>query len=330
MENKSETFFESAFHTQPTRVVQYNSLGDTLVAYTKYVSDFRVPACEAVINCFNSYQSSLAAIEIEFASSYFPCNSNAYCKYWAWDLRIKKLNQNRINFINCQRVNYADPVNEFKTRHDNAKSLANIDLKPILDMQDSGKNVPIETASAISGKLTTASFSLYRYSITEPNAIYPYQLLNINLSSPTNQFDLSTVSGNSILKDNKYEMESTIKYVNGNLVELIPKSGVPVSFIWGYNNSLPIVKVTGKDYTSLSTAYSNAVGNLSLLRNQTILNGGLIQTYEYLPIYGLISETDPKKVSIFYEYDKFGRLNIVRDMQGKILKKFEYSYQLGN
>jgi hypothetical protein len=44
-------------------------------------------------------------------------------------------------------------------------------------------------------------------------------------------------------------MENKIKYdqydAKGNLLQYTTKDGIPVSIIWGYNQTLPIAKVEG-------------------------------------------------------------------------------------
>ena len=52
----------------------------------------------------------------------------------------------------------------------------------------------------------------------------------------------------------------------------------------------------------------------------------LMTTYTYAPLVGITSETDPGGKSKVYQYDGLGRLNVVRDNDGNILKKYCYSY----
>ncbi len=53
---------------------------------------------------------------------------------------------------------------------------------------------------------------------------------------------------------------------------------------------------------------------------------GLITTYTYNPLAGATSKTDPSGRTESYQYDGLGRLNIVRDNDGNITKKYCYNY----
>jgi YD repeat-containing protein len=49
-------------------------------------------------------------------------------------------------------------------------------------------------------------------------------------------------------------------------------------------------------------------------------------TYTYNPLYGITSVTDPNNVTTFYEYDSFGRLQIVKDHNKHALSTNTYHY----
>jgi hypothetical protein len=53
-----------------------------------------------------------------------------------------------------------------------------------------------------------------------------------------------------------------------------------------------------------------------------------VTSYTFEPLVGMTSQTDAKGLSTFYEYDGFGRLLLVKDHNGDIIKHLAYNYAI--
>jgi YD repeat-containing protein len=53
----------------------------------------------------------------------------------------------------------------------------------------------------------------------------------------------------------------------------------------------------------------------------------MISTYAYDPLIGVTSITPPSGVREIYKYDSANRLQSVVDVNGKILKEYQYNYK---
>ncbi len=52
-----------------------------------------------------------------------------------------------------------------------------------------------------------------------------------------------------------------------------------------------------------------------------------MSTYNYIPLRGVSSMSDPNHLNSFYEYDDLGRLKLIRDSDGNILQHYDYQYK---
>lgn len=122
----------------------------------------------------------------------------------------------------------------------------------------------------------------------------------------------------------------------GNILQITAKDGVPASYIWGYNGLYPVAKIVGKGYND---AIAQSGINLTLLSNipdditgqaeldkLRLLTGALVTTYLYRPGIGITMETDPRGRNTYYSYDNIGRLTLIKDHDGNVLKKICYNY----
>lgn len=138
------------------------------------------------------------------------------------------------------------------------------------------------------------------------------------------------------------------KYDNyGNLLEARQSNNIKESYYYGYNHSFPVVKGVNIDETALSTKITQSLpSGYTSIDALLLVSGGfpsqawntfnnnlrnscsscLLTTYTYDPIFGMTSQTDPNGVTTYYEYDSLGRLETIRDNEGKILKTYTYNY----
>lgn len=150
-------------------------------------------------------------------------------------------------------------------------------------------------------------------------------------------------NGNLLLPDSilvKYNNTDTyypvISYNNydhfGNILSYSDKN-VPVNFLWGYNKQYPVAKVTGSTYSKIAAAVSNTLldnpANEQQLHNEIDKareDKALVQSYAYLPLEGISSETSAQGKRTYYDYDGFGRLLAIRDQDKKVMKAYAYNY----
>jgi len=123
---------------------------------------------------------------------------------------------------------------------------------------------------------------------------------------------------------------------SGNLTQYTPEGGTPVSIVWGYNKTQPIAKIENATNAQLVSALGvsdfNAINEAQLsslnnLRTNSTFSPCMITTYTYQPLVGVTSITDPKGDTVYYSYDGLGRLQYVKDANGKLLTDYQYHYK---
>lgn len=131
---------------------------------------------------------------------------------------------------------------------------------------------------------------------------------------------------------NPYEKKADFTYNTDKfkVLEYTPSDGPVNSFVWGYNGLLPIVHGVGITYNNLKLAYDHAVvsGDYeSTLRNDPAVGGKPITTYQYKPLVGVTSITDPAGIKKSFEYDQYGRLVKVKDNDNNTIQQYGYHFR---
>ena len=145
---------------------------------------------------------------------------------------------------------------------------------------------------------------------------------SIHPSSPTGTRGYSLVGGN-ITKSGlssgitytvtfwKKDSTSSISLSSGSGSSLVTKNGW---ILYSY-------ELTGT--TSLTISGTAYIDELRLYPK-----GAMMKTYAYQPLIGLSGECDVNNRIIYYQYDDFGRLKRIKDEDGKIVKLYDYKYQV--
>ncbi|WP_300600697.1 DUF5977 domain-containing protein [Niabella sp.] len=136
--------------------------------------------------------------------------------------------------------------------------------------------------------------------------------------------------------DNRVQFNKYDNY--GNLLEQQKTNSIKEVYFWGYKGQYPVAKVVGSKgfnqvlaESGIDTALLNEPGSASALRGYLSalrnVEGVQVNTYTYLPLIGITSETDPANRTIYYEYDDLGRLALVKDDAGKVIRNYQYAYR---
>ncbi len=164
--------------------------------------------------------------------------------------------------------------------------------------------------------------------------VVPHKIHQYETNQPGIGFNESTdgttfTSYQERLKFGRYDMKS-------NLLEHNKIEGVVTSFIWGYNQTLPVAQVVNASFSDIEaisgfgSEFHAGTEELSASQEEDLRNGlpdAQITTYAYDPLVGILTITDPRGLTTTYEYDNFNRLEWILDHQDNIVKKFEYEFE---
>lgn len=136
-------------------------------------------------------------------------------------------------------------------------------------------------------------------------------------------FNGTTLSKPALTSSNTY----IVSYWSKNGVYTV--SGTPIT---GWPRSLTTITINGNSWTNwehkvtgASTISISGTGIIDELR--LFPANAQMSTFTYAPLIGRTSQNDMNNRVSYYEYDAFGRLKLIRDMNKNILKTFTYQYQ---
>ncbi len=336
----STTTFDSDHHAMVTSSSTTNNRGNSATTMT-YAPDLtgckmRNMTCriayQAAVDLYTSeYQSDRSACATDVQSvcntfekiedSLSPCMDEWACHMGAWFHYMGKLHEARQTYETCIQGIQSDEeqciTNGFLATDPNVDVLYQMEVNNQIGS-------PIEIVNYENGEVLGATY--FMFDETALDQIYLDKVFKFTTTTPVTDFEDVSLIQEVLSRDARYDAnpDLDLRYVNGRIAERKDRSGVVTAYIWGYNNTLPIIKAVGVDYNTLNSAYQSDPINY---RDSPTLSGAMISSYEYDPLRGMISETDPNGNKSQYEYDGLGRLLKIKDQDGNVLKEFEYNYR---
>ena len=194
-------------------------------------------------------------------------------------------------------------------------------------------DIPIETIRlkdelVVGGTINTyrihefdiAPDKLFKYTSTIP---IQYNQCSFDGSTPNTSFwnDLATFDN----YDDKV-----------NLLQYHIKDNIPITFLWGYNRTVPIAKIEGSTYDEVMNVIGVTIEDLQTKTDEelrtiftnlrTSLPSSRITSFTYNPLVGPSSNNDYNGIPTYYFYDGLNRLITIKDQDTYIKKYIEYHY----
>lgn len=309
------TYFISSYILDPLTnyIPEFNGI------ITNEYGDFYYVLFGGIIHNYsiNLYKSLL---DTTTTKEYFPAGSGNY-------IETKTTNTYNNKYLLSQQSATFPDTSSQNTNYQYAQEKGN---QLMIDKNMVG--IPLETS-------TTKTIGGITKPLSKTETIYPTSLPTTqtgNLVLPLSEISYDKMNNPStdVIYD-KYDEK-------GNVIQYTTKEGIPTTIIWGYNQTLPIAKIEGVTYSqveSLITAIVSASNDdaldpskegllvIALNTFRSNLPNYQVITYTYDPLTGVTSITPPSGIREVYKYDSASRLESIKDINGKLLKEYQYNYK---
>lgn len=318
----STYFYSNTAHKNPTRIDELNSKSQVIRKDLKYAYDFAALPGNPP-NVYNEMAvANLVSPSIE-EKSINVTNGNA-------EISKKQTLYKKWNGVTLQpeQILYSANGNALEpevtfTKYDttgNIVSYTGRSGEPISFLWDYNKSYPIaKVVNADSASIAHTSFE------GNDKGNFTFNgTPQVDATSITGKKAYSFTGSNAI---SKAGLNSSAVYI----VSYWTKNTSPFT-ITGTQAGYPITGLTvngWKYFEHRVTGQSQiTIGGASGLIDEVRLYpaGAQMSTYTYDPVIGMTSQCDIRNAIIYYVYDVMGRLILVRDQDGNILKKFCYNY----
>ena len=160
------------------------------------------------------------------------------------------------------------------------------------------------------------------------------------LYSVLNGFDSASLLKQQYYRKGSGTMDSRMEYKvydsYRNPIHAVKDGTEHVVWIWGYKGERLVAEIKGADYNTVKSALGCTPESLSSATspNMTLINGlrgnlsgATVTTYTHDPLTGPLTKRDANNNVTSYQYDSYGRLEQVKDRNGKQKEKYQYHFR---
>lgn len=275
------------------------------------------PMSNFLINQFR-HESKNYVLEQEVSTNYYHGDSLVQATTYNYNLNT--------GFLKSQSTkNSKNEILETKYFYPQDPEMAN---EPFVDA--------LKLANRIGTPLKTQTFR-GETKLSEKKTVYEKSTATSNLLLPKYVLENkgATALNNVIDKKISYDRYDD----KGNLLQYTLEGFEPTAIIWGYDKTLPSVKIENTPYGNISSSQIYAVQNASsddamelALNNLKYsfsysIGNAKTTTFMYKPLIGVTRITTPEGLVTYYDYDSFNRLKFVKDSKLNVLEAYCYNYK---
>ncbi len=210
-------------------------------------------------------------------------------------------------------------------------------------------NVPVTKQTWLKSSATDSSLlasSVTEYKQLSSGVVVPEKefVLETAQPLPVANFTPASITGTgafSLGSTNQLKTTLIFKELFSQLVQANVNKQAPVSYLWGYNQSYPVAEIKNASYDQVKAALGVlqtqeidlGAGGLTAAQETALrsMPNVLVTTFTYDPLVGMISQTDPNGVPLYYEYDGLGRLIAVKNQEAdgtkNLVQQYLYHYK---
>jgi len=197
--------------------------------------------------------------------------------------------------------------------------------------------------SASDRKVITASATTYKSftgNLVRPALLLPYKKFAFNgMNGSIGTFEPYVGATDETASATYRE---TLKYtdydIQGNPLSLLVNGSDKISYLWAYKGQYPVAEIQNADNAGVLAALGGTTFaqmadmtdspsiKTKLDAVRASLPDAMVTTYQYAPLVGVTTTTDPAGKSLIYEYDVLQRLSRIKDNSGNVRASYCYNY----